>query len=215
MLRAFRTDFSTMPSLTDEQILSRCQRCYQYGDTCLCSLIPTVPTRTRFVILRHYIEERRSSNTGRIAALAMPNSELLAYGGGRPFDESPLCQPGTWLLYPGASGPPPPEAPRRVIVLDGTWRQSRRMVHKIAALRRLPCLSLSPPPGPVARLREPTVPDGMSTLEAIAAAVRALEGPQVSLPLEELFAQMVERGLRLRGRRSAYAGTVTGSGSCG
>jgi DTW domain-containing protein YfiP len=49
-------------------------------------------------------------------------------------------------------------------------------------------------------MRESTVVNGMSTLEAAAAALALLEGTEVAAPLLRLFDQMTERQLRLRGR---------------
>jgi DTW domain-containing protein YfiP len=86
-------------------------------------------------------------------------------------------------------------------VLDGSWSLARRMFLHIEELRGLPILSLPPPKIAPQRLRKPPREDGMSTLEAISAAVKLLEGEEVARPLDELFEQMVERVLAVRGRR--------------
>src|SRR5688572_8263285 len=118
--------------------MTRCGRCKVRE--CLCAEIPTVVTRTRFLLVRHAAEAKKSSNTGRLAALALPNSELYEYGRlGAPLDETALAAPDTWLLYP--EGPPaagPPPQPARVVVLDGTWQQARHMRQRIVALRAMP-----------------------------------------------------------------------------
>ena len=58
---------------------TRCPRCLFVP--CLCADIPIVPTRTRVVIVRHHLERWRASNTGRLAALALPNSTVIDHGG--------------------------------------------------------------------------------------------------------------------------------------
>ena len=154
----------------------------------------------RFVIVRHIVERLRTSNTGRLAALALPNSEIFEYGDLEPLDESRLAGPRTWLLYPAPSpaGPdePPPE---RLIVLDGTWKQSRKMFARLAPLRGMPCLALPPGDAALLRLRRPPREDGMSTLEAIAAAVARLEGEDKARSLLALHDAHVQAVVTLRG----------------
>lgn len=110
---------------------------------------------------------------------------------------------GAWLLYPIGEPvtvcPEPP--PRQLVVLDATWSQARRMYRKLEALRGLPILHLPVEPMPSARLRESPGPGRVSTIEAIARALRLLEGDEVALALEQLFADAVERA-RAAGRRT-------------
>ncbi len=160
-----------------------------------------VPTKTRFVVLRHWKERHKTSNTARLAALAMPNLSLVDYGGpgpGAQFDPS-VIPPGAWLLYPDQVATRPDPPPGTVVVLDGTWAQARRMSQRHAVLRGLPKLSLpSPPPGRK-RFRYGPTPEGMNTLEAIARAVALLEGESLAAPLDRLYDIAVERMLVLRG----------------
>jgi DTW domain-containing protein YfiP len=88
---------------------SHCLRCYQRREICICPILPTVTTRTEFLILRHIYEAERPSNTGRLVALAMPNSRIIPCGGGTriglsPIDDEFLRVPGTWLLWPDGTG---------------------------------------------------------------------------------------------------------------
>ena len=180
----------------------RCHRCYLPLHLCLCAEIPRVETRTRFLLLQHVMEAGKKSNTGRVAALALTNARLLIHGAqAESFDTVPLSEPGTWLLFPdGPPAPPDAPAPRQLVVLDGSWSQARRMTQRLPALRTLPRLVLPPPTPGMLRLREPTHPSGMSTLDAIARAVAVLEGPEAAAPLERLAA--------LRVRRIAECGTL-------
>jgi DTW domain-containing protein YfiP len=159
----------------------------------VCAAIPRVDTRTRVVIVRHHLERFRSSNSGRLAHLALPNSELVDYGGREPAQPA-LPRDGAWLLFPeGAEArvaPTPP--PRALIVLDATWSQARRMYRKLEALRGLPTLRLpDDTPLAAARMRESPGAGRVSTLEAIAAALRLLEGDAAADPLDALFAAAV------------------------
>jgi DTW domain-containing protein YfiP len=153
----------------------------------LCAEIPRVQTRTRFVIVRHFAERWKPSNSAHFARLAVDNCALVDYGDG-VLDERQLTDGGpAWVLFPDGDAPPPDATPpARVIVLDGTWSQARRMRRRIQALRGLPFLRLPPPAVDRPRMRRPLDPGGMSTLEAIAGAVALLEGAERARPLEAL-----------------------------
>lgn len=172
----------------------RCPRCLLQRRVCLCAAIPTVATRTRIVIVRHHLERWRSSNSGRLAHFALPNSEIVEHGGDAGTAALPALD-GAWLLFPEGEptvrAPVPP--PRQLVVLDATWSQARRMYRKLAALRGLPILRLPDGDMPAARLREAPSPGRVSTIEAIARALRLLEDDACAAPLEALFAVAVAR----------------------
>jgi DTW domain-containing protein len=174
--------------------MERCPRCLLQQRVCLCAEVPTVVTRTRVMIVRHHLEQFRSSNSGRLANLALPNSVIVDHGGASgPAVLPPLA--GAWLLFPEGEptvvAPSPP--PVQLVVLDATWSQARRMYRKLDALRGLPILRLPELPVPSARLRESPGPGRVSTIEAIASALRLLEGDEVAAPLERLFGVAVAR----------------------
>ncbi len=173
----------------------RCQRCNLPPHLCLCAEIPRVETRTRILLLQHVMEIQKKSNTGRLVALALANARLLTYGApAGTFDTALLSEPGTWLLFPdGPTAPPDAPTPRQLVVLDGSWSQTRKMTQRIPELRTLPRLVLPPPAPGMLRLREPTHPSGMSTLDAVTRAVAVLEGPEAAAPLERLAALRVQR----------------------
>jgi tRNA-uridine aminocarboxypropyltransferase len=171
-------------------VVSHCPRCFYQTRVCLCADVPVVATRTRIVIVRHRQEQHRSSNTGRLASLALPNSVVVEYG------TTPLTAlDGAWLVYPlgepTVTAPVPP--PRQLVVLDATWSQARRMYRKLAAVRGLPILRLPDDVMVAARLRESPAPGHVSTIEAIARALRLVEGDEVAAPLERLFDVAVAR----------------------
>jgi DTW domain-containing protein YfiP len=157
-------------------------------------MVPTVITRTRIVIVRHHLERWRTSNSGRLAHLALPNSEIVEHGGRAGVALLPPLS-GAWLVFP--EGEPahaaPEPSPRQLVVLDATWSQARRMFRKLEALRGLPILHLPDAPMPAARLREAPGPGRVSTIEAIARALRLVEGDAAAAPLEALFALAVVR----------------------
>jgi len=179
---------------------SRCPRCAFPPELCLCPEIPRLEVPVRFLVLRHASERERLSNTARWAALALPGTEIREHGLPGATDAlAPPAAEGAVVLFPSPHpSPPPPVAPRLVVVPDGTWSQARRMMQRVPALRTLPRLAL---PGPPAgrRLRRPHRDDGMSTLEAMAGALAALGERAAADRLLAVHAAAVERVLRLKG----------------
>lgn len=158
-------------------------------------------SNTEIVIVRHVAEDWLTSNTGRLAALMLTNSRIVSYGGGEPFDDAFIRGDGTWLLYPGPNQPQLQPLPRRLIVLDGTFRQARRMYKKIPALRALPELALSAPCNLPHRLRHSPRADGLSTIEAIATALGQFENSNLAERLMTAYTEFVRRADATRGRQ--------------
>jgi len=151
--------------------------------------------------VRHAKDCWKTTNTGRLAAMAMPNALLRDYG--RPFETvAPPVLEDAWLLFPDTAPTTPVGQPRCVVVLDGTWPQTKRMVQRIPWLRGLPRLSLSPK-APWNGLRRPPHARAMSTLTAIARAVEHLEGPEPAALLDALHAEFSDRVRWLKGAPAA------------
>ncbi len=76
----------------------------------------------------------------------------------------------------------------RLVVLDGTWRKSRKMLFLNPALRDLPRMSLQQVAPSRYRIRKAHAPDQLSTLEATCQALAQLEVDQEKfLPLLQAF----------------------------
>jgi DTW domain-containing protein YfiP len=152
-------------------------------------------------MIRHQREGWKSTGTARVAGLALPQLTFVEY------DDDPqsvnLRLPsleGAALLFPGpAPSPWPSSPPHTLVVLDGTWRQTRRMFGKLPKLHVLPRLALPPPSTDVLRLRQTSFESGRSTLEAVAEALAKFETQAVAQPLFALHDAFVERVLKARG----------------
>jgi DTW domain-containing protein YfiP len=166
---------------------------------CLCAEVPTLHTRTRVVIVRHCGEITRSSNSGRLAAMALRNAEIIDHGvPGTPPTRVDVAD--ARLLYPGGELLRADTPPAKLIVLDATWSQVRRMRRKVGGLEHISTASIPPVPTVGPRLRASPGDGKVSTLEAIAHALGVLEGAAVRDALLALFALAVERS-RAAGRR--------------
>ena len=161
-----------------------CARCLRPQSTCLCAWITPTPTDCEVLILQHPLEVAQAKGSARLLHLSLPHSRLAI---GESFAPDELRQ---WLeadqrisvlLYPEDAGAPPKPAPAfarerlRLVVLDGTWRKSRKMLHLNPMLGQLPRLALHAPPPSQYRIRKAHRPGQLSTLEATCLALRQLE----------------------------------------
>lgn len=180
-----------------------CVRCLRPRALCLCEGLSPAPSRTRIVILQHPREARLAICSAWLAKVALQNAELHQ---GVDLDALPRVQAlaadaGAALLYPGAGAAPaasragaPPSA---LVVVDGTWHQAERMIARSRILSALPRLSVEPDGGEgYGELRREPEAGFLSTLEAIALALSALEGdPAPFAPMREAFRRMVAQQL--------------------
>lgn len=177
----------TPPSVTTSAALARrpvCPACLRPRSVCICQWVRPVAHTTQVLILQHPQEVGHAKNSARLLHLSLQHSTLLV--GDVSDDPDPPPQPRlhTLLLYP-SSDPAQPvvtqpdparSAPLRLVVLDGTWRQSRAMLRQNPWLQRLPRLSLDDVPPSRYAIRKAHSPGQLSTLEATCAALAQLEG---------------------------------------
>ncbi len=167
-----------------------CPQCLRPQSACICQWITPTQHATEVLILQHPLEVDHAKNTARLLHLSLPRSRMLT---GEAFDEASLrdamAEPKyTVLLYPpteyeGHASPAVPEPALlsdpsnvRLVVLDGTWRKSRKMLHRSPLLQGLPRLSLADAPPSGYAIRKAHKPGQLSTLEATLAALAQLEG---------------------------------------
>jgi DTW domain-containing protein YfiP len=189
-----------------------CRRCQRPEHFCVCARLPALTSRTRVVILRHPREARLAICSAWLCHLALEGSELIT---GVRFDDHPrvreLCDaPGTALLYPGPgatpAGAPGTVPPATLLVIDGTWPQSEKMLRanpRVAALPRLSNVAAAP--SGYAGLRAEPAEGHLATIDAVAEALGALEGDAARYaPMRRAFRRSVELQLECSrdGRRS-------------
>lgn len=145
--------------------------------------------------LLHLSLQRSRLVTGEVFDVQACLAQMDAVAGGGVESPSPRVSRHNLLLYPSpetdgaphhpSSTPTPPplvsaglRAPSqlRLIVLDGTWRKSRKMLHLNPLLQQLPRLSLQGVRASQYLIRKAHRPGQLSTLEATCAALAQLEG---------------------------------------
>ncbi|QJQ21867.1 DTW domain-containing protein [Pseudomonas sp. SK] len=184
----------------------RCERCQRPLDHCLCPLIPALDSRTRVILLQHRSETNHALNTARLAALGLTNAELRV---GEVFDDLPalLATPGyrPALLFPGdqarvlAPYHQAHDEPLLLIVPDGTWRKARKLLYLNPLLEALPRVTLGAVAPSRYRLRKAPEAGALSTIEAVVAALNALEQPASFDALLAPFEALIEGQIKAMG----------------
>lgn len=184
-----------------------CATCGLNASLCICALIPKLKLQTKVILIAHYRELRRTTNTGRLAVHALDNSSLFIRGESHErLDLTPLLtqEYDTVFLYPSDDAvelsPSGTSRPVQLLVPDGNWRQASKVHSRHPELAHVPRVKLPARPAgmPTRHIRFEHFEEGMATLEAIAQALGILEGPEVGRQLEALYKAKLEATLKGR-----------------
>lgn len=177
---------------------SLCLQCHRPVSNCICRWVVSIANFPEILLLQHPLEVNNAKGSARLLHLCLQHSKLLI---GEQFDEVLLHESlyadkrQPVLLYPSTSGSSAPDLQSegdafdmtgyvlqgretsnlRLVMIDATWRKSRKMLYLNPVLQQLPRLSLQNMPASHYRIRKAHAPDQLSTLEACAYALMQLE----------------------------------------
>ena len=170
-----------------------CTRCLRAQSACICQWITPLVARMKLLIVQHPLEVANAKNSARLLHLSVQPSVMVV---GETFDPSMLTRllkeggRTPVLLYPdtpgdrslGIASPPALDAallaePGKLllVIVDATWRKSRKMLYLNPLLQTLPRFTLRAMPPSHYRIRKAHAPDQLSTLEAAAYALMQLD----------------------------------------
>ena len=183
---------------------ANCAACLRAQSACICAWVRPVSSAAALLILQHPLEVANAKNSARLLHLCVAGSRLAVGEAFDPLELDALLHADgrrPVLLYPETPGmsampadSPVPAEGLRLVLLDATWRKSRKMLHLNPALRRLPRLALSDMPASNYRIRKAHAPDQLSTLEATAHALGQVGGDMAGLaPLFDAFDGFVQQ----------------------
>ena len=162
-----------------------CAACLRAQSACICHWVRPLSSRAGLLILQHPLEVRNAKNSARLLHLCLAGSRLEVGEAFAPGQLAALLGADgrtPLLLYPDTPpappAPPPPPRPEDVtlVVLDATWRKSRKMLHLNPLLQSLPRLALHDVAPSAYRIRKAHAAHQLSTLEAAALALARIEG---------------------------------------
>ncbi|VTN10916.1 Uncharacterized conserved protein [Raoultella terrigena] len=154
-LRAERLARATRPFLARGNRVHRCQRCLLPLKQCLCATLAPAAATSRFCLVMFDTEPMKPSNTGRLIADILPDTEAFQWSRTEPpqalldLVANPDYQP--MVVFPASYAgterkvlsSPPAGKPPLFIMLDGTWTEARKMFRKspyLDALRSFPSI---------------------------------------------------------------------------
>jgi len=173
------------------------------GKECVCEYAPRLSLSTRVIVIMHAKEWRRSTNTGHLALLAVKDSAVRLHG---RLNESVSStgidaqSASTLVLYPGRGADTLTPAyiatlprPLTLLVPDGNWNQAKKMMSRVPILEQARRVCLPGPTLDVDCMRRNRGDERMSTFQAIAQALGALEGQHTEDRLMRFFQQVLDR----------------------
>lgn len=186
-----------------------CARCRRPEVTCYCAHLPRLESRTRLLILQHRRERDMAIGTAHMASLCVEGAALHV---GVDFEndaevQALLRDPArpAYILYPSPGAidvdQAPPPGPITLVVVDGTWSLAKKLLRVNPALAALPRLAFSPRAPSNYRIRREPQENYVSTIEATAHVLGALEGDPTRFDaMLEPFRAMVDAQIDHRTR---------------
>lgn len=170
-----------------------CNHCNRPQKVCICEFIEPVQNRVEIGVLQHPSEVAQIKGTAIIAQLALSHCHLWV---GEGLCDLPELQAWlnngvqTLLLYPPTDEQESgiecqlfkptdlnfEQAPFKVLVLDGTWRKTYKMMQLNPELKALNRIGLEPTNPSAYKVRKQKDESSLSTIEAIAELLAQIEG---------------------------------------
>jgi DTW domain-containing protein len=206
----------------DPEATPDCPQCGKPLPLCICDSVTPIENRIQLLILQHPQEQDRALGTARLTALHFAKAVVkiglswpsLSKALGRPVHD-----PSRWaVLYLGSSKVADLETEREIVainrkgelepnqrailadiegivLLDGTWSQAKALWWRNAWMLKCQRVILGPPqPSRYGKLRKEPRGDGLSTIEAAAMLLAALEKrPDIAETLNGSFETMLAR----------------------
>lgn len=188
-----------------------CNKCGLPIINCLCDKAPIIKTNSKIWILSTEKEFYRPSNTARLLNIINPNStEIFLWERTKTPEElvanlnNEIYNP--FLLFPIEDNE---TAGRNVefkhtdkipafIIIDGTWKEARKILRRSAYLKNLPLISLHPAFNSNYDLRRGVIEGNLCTIEVAIEVLKLngeLENSQVVNEFFKLFLNNYKAGL--------------------
>lgn len=209
MVKTFTNSYNTLSKaneLTSHMPREYCETCQRPKPVCYCDSIVETHTDYKVTIIQHPQESNHPFNTGCIAHRCLSNSELII---AEKVDDKLLHDfslKNSVLLYPDLDWLPNNNFITRelslktqvthnidqLIVLDATWRKSKKILHLNQELQFLPRINLTITEPSEYKVRKSSFENSLSTIESIAMALNILTPNESYRSLLKPFKRMIE-----------------------
>ena len=210
------------------EAVADCPQCGKPLPLCICDSIARLESRTSLLILQHPQEQDRTLGTARLTALHFKNAVLkigLSWPSLSKALGRPVADPSRWaVLYLGSAKAGDLDTDSEIVainrkgeredsqrailnriegivLLDGTWSQAKALWWRNPWMLKCQRVILGPRrPSRYGQLRREPRRDGLSTIEAAAMLLAALEKrPDIAAALNESFERMLARYREVQG----------------
>lgn len=181
---------------------NRCPRCLVHEDNCICQKITPISIQNKLSIILFKKEKWLPSNTANLALMSV-NPSLKFERGHKDtplphsFVDSQESQP--LYLFPSEDATELTRdfvdciaKPINLIVPDGTWRQAKKVHKRETVLENIPHVKITPRTPSRYTLRRQKYEFGLCTFEAIAEALRIMEGEECFKVMQENFSAFLD-----------------------
>ena len=173
-----------------------CPKCMKASSTCICQWLQIQENQTPVLILQHLDEVKKTLGTAKLVELGLKQAKVVS---GISFSKAEIYQQlslfnafSPILLYAHAMKASPfhveldfetqftipADLSTRfdsVILLDGTWRNTRELLHHNSWLQALPTLALKNVEASNYRIRKAAQANALATIEAVSELLSVLE----------------------------------------
>ncbi|REC93536.1 tRNA-uridine aminocarboxypropyltransferase [Kushneria indalinina] len=183
-------------------LVKRCEQCRMPGLHCICAYRLQVATRAQFWLITHRIEHYKPTNTGRLIGDCIMDTRVFEWSRTEP-DPTLLAALADPRFAPCLVFPDDQEDYRHRVVdvtracdtsripvfilLDGTWRQARRMFRRSDYLAELPIVALRTERLTRYRLRKAASPEHLCTAEVAAELLHQAGDEEGAQVLDDYF----------------------------
>lgn len=195
------TSIARRPFKARGSFVVRCDGCRLPALNCLCPYRVETTSRVRFWLVTHRLERYKPTNTGRLIKDCLPDTEIFGWERTQPDPRllEHLADPAyaPFLIFPDDQE----DYAHRVvdyqdpgagkipvfIILDGTWRQARKMFRHSPYLAELPIVSLNTQRHTRYQLRTPASVQHLCTAEVAAELLRQAGEEAPACVLDDYF----------------------------
>ncbi|WP_084218474.1 tRNA-uridine aminocarboxypropyltransferase [Sulfurospirillum arsenophilum] len=179
---------------------AKCYKCHRPKSSCMCTHIRPIATQTKFIVLMHPKEFKKTKNgTGHLTHLSLPNSELFM---GIDFSDNArineiIATHESFILYPSAhainlshKNPLAEKAlhvkkPMAIFLIDSTWACSLKMMRESKNLHALSHISFDATKRSEFKIKEQPLEYCLSTIESTLTVLELLSKWQIETIAQE------------------------------
>jgi len=192
-----------------------CSKCHRPEKVCICDFITLIDNCVEIGIFQHPTEVGQIKGTAIIAELALKKSKRWV---GETLDDAPELQQWlksgnkVFLLYPPTEEQQAEvnavndlhhmyqqQVPFKILVLDGTWRKTYKMMQLNPELMTLPRVTLNPETPSKYKVRKQKNEQSLSTVEAVVELLCEIESDRDKYqPVLAAFEQVQKQQLAFR-----------------